>query len=57
MQLQKIINTFYQNYPKKLIAISVLLNSAPPIAKPIIKPPAKQKRECLAKNIMKRAKE
>ena len=33
MQLWKMVSTFYKDYPEKPIATSVLLDSAPPMAK------------------------
>ena len=36
--LRKLISAFYKNYFKKPIATFLLINFAPPIAKPIIKP-------------------
>ena len=43
IKLRKMVNTFYKNHPKKLIAISALLDSAPPRAKPTIQLPTKRK--------------
>ena len=36
MYLRKMVSTFYKDYPEKPTAISVLLDSAPPMAKPTI---------------------
>ena len=50
MHLWKIIFTFYKDYPKKLTATFPPLNSAPPMAKPLvkhIKPSVKRKRSHL----------
>lgn len=59
--LQKLINTFYKKYAKKLIAVSVSLNLAQSIAHPSIKFLAtnktlKQRKRCLVKNSNKRDK-
>lgn len=57
------INSFHKDYPNKLTAIFLVIDTAPPLAKPITKPivklnkPAtKRKHSCLAKSINKRAK-
>ena len=44
MHLQKMISTFHKDHPEKPTVISASLDSAPPIAKPTIQLPAKQKR-------------
>ena len=47
MYLWKMISTFHKDYPEKLTATSLPLNSAPPMAKPSVKstkPSTKQKR-------------
>ena len=47
---RKIISTFHKNNPEKLTGTSLLLNSAPPMAKPLVKSVklfAKQKHGCL----------
>ena len=50
MHLRKIISTFHKDHPEKPTATSPPLDSAPPIAKPSVKPPvkssAKRKRDC-----------
>ena len=38
MHLQKMISTFHKNHPEKPTATSLTLNSAPPMAKPSVKP-------------------
>ena len=38
MHLQKMISTFHKDHPKKPMATSPLLNSAPPMAKSSVKP-------------------
>ena len=40
-QLKKLINSFYKDHPEKPIATSLPINSAPPMARPIVKPTAK----------------
>ena len=47
MHLRKIVSTFYRDYPKKPRVTSVLLDSALPMARPIVKPTdlLKQKQE------------
>ena len=52
------VNTFHKDHPEKPTVISVSLNSAPPIARPIVKPtnPLKQKRGRLTGRAKKRAK-
>ena len=54
--LQKMVSIFHKNYPEKPTATLVPLDFAPPMAKPIVKLPAKQKQRRLAKNITKRVK-
>ena len=44
MYLWKMVNTFYKDHLEKQIAISPPLNSAPPMTKPTIQLPVKQKR-------------
>ena len=44
IHLRKMVSTFYKDHPKKPTATSVPLDSAPPMAKPTIQLPAKQKR-------------
>ena len=56
MHLQKMINTFYKDHPKKPTAISPFLDSAPPMAKLTVNFPAKQKQRQLKKRATKRAK-
>ena len=59
MHFRKIFSTFHTNHPEKLTAISSLLNSALPMAKPLVKPAkpsAKRKRGHLT-NTTKQAKE
>ena len=59
MHLWKIISTFHKDHPEKPIAISPPFNSAPPMAKPSVKPVnsfVKQKRDCPTSST-KRAKE
>ena len=41
--LRKIVSTFHKDHPEKPIATSAPLDSAPPMAKPTIKLPAKRK--------------
>ena len=41
MHLQKMISTFHKDHPKKPTATFLPLNSAPPMAKPWVKPPVK----------------
>ena len=43
MYLRKMVSTFHKDYPEKPTAISAPLDSALPMAKPIIQLPAKQK--------------
>ena len=43
IHLWKMVNTFYKDYSEKLTAISAPLNSAPPMAKPIIQLSTKRK--------------
>lgn len=56
MHLQKVINIFYKNYLEKLKTISVLLDSALPIAKLAIKLPIKCKQRRLINNTTKHVK-
>ena len=44
MHLRKMIFAFHKNHPEKPTATSPPLNSAPPMAKPLVKPFAKRKR-------------
>ena len=44
MHLRKMVSTFHKDHPKKPTATSAPLDSAPPMAKPTIQLPAKQKR-------------
>ncbi len=39
IHLQELINTFYKEHPEKPTAISLLLNSAPPMARPTVPKP------------------
>ena len=41
MHLRKMISAFHKDHPEKLTASSLPLDSAPPMAKPSIKPPVK----------------
>ena len=43
MHFQKMVNNFHEDYLEKLTATSVPLDSAPPIAKPTIQLPTKEK--------------
>ena len=43
IRLQKMVNTFHKDQLEKLTAISASLDSAPPMAKPIVKLPTKWK--------------
>ncbi len=53
--LQKLISTFHKEHPKKPIATSPPLNSAPPMARPIVpKQESKQNRGRLSKGANKR---
>ena len=38
MHLWKMISTFHKDHPEKLTATSLLFDSAPPMAKPLVKP-------------------
>ena len=44
-QLRKIINSFHNNHPKKLTPTSPPINSAPPIARPTVRPNLTLKRK------------
>ena len=44
MHLRKMVSTFHKDHPEKPTATSAPLDSAPPMAKPTIQLPAKQKR-------------
>ena len=56
MHLRSMISIFHKDYPEKLTAISILLDSAPPMAKPTIQLSAKQKQGQLTRYAKKRAK-
>ena len=47
MHLRKMISAFHKDHPKKPTTTFPPLDSASPMAKPSIKPSAKQKRGCL----------
>lgn len=53
MHLWKMISTFYKDYPKKLTTILLPLDSALPMAKPIVKLTTKQKYGRLGKDLAK----
>ena len=44
MHLRKMISAFHKDHPEKPTTTSLPLNSAPPMAKPSVKPSAKRKR-------------
>ncbi len=52
--LRKIINTFYKKHPEKPTATFLLLDSAPPMARPTIPKEPKQKRDRPSKKVNKR---
>ena len=56
MHLRKIVSTFYKDHPKKPTATSAPLDSTPPMAKPIIQLPTKQKWRGSIERTKKRAK-
>ena len=56
MHLRKMVNTFHKDHPEKPTATSVPLDSAPPMAKPTIQLPTKQKRGRPTGRTKKRAK-
>ena len=54
--LRKLISLFHKDYPDKPTATSPAIDTAPPMARPIVKLPAKQKRDRLIRRAKKRAK-
>ena len=56
MQLWKMISTFYKDHLEKPIVTSAPLDSAPPMAKPTVQLPIKQKRGQLTGRAKKRTK-
>ena len=56
MHLWKIVNIFHKDHAEKPMVISASLDSASRMAKPTVKPFAKQKQGRLAKRITKRIK-
>ena len=56
--LRKLISLFYKDHPDKAIVTSPAINTAPPIARPTVKPtkPLKRKQGRLANSTNKRAK-
>ena len=56
--LRKLISSFHKDHPDKPTATFPAINTAPPLARPIVKPtePSKQKRGQLANSTNKRAK-
>ena len=59
MHLWKMIFMFHKDHPKKPITTSLPLNSAPPIAKPLVKPvkPSAKQKQNRSTGSMKQAKE
>ena len=53
MHLQEIVNTFYKTHSEKPTIVSAPLDSALPMAKPIVKLPTKQKQGRPAKGAIK----
>ena len=56
MHLRKMVSTFHKNHPEKPTATSTPLDSAPPMAKPTVQLPTKQKRRQLTRHAKNRAK-
>ena len=56
MHLRKMVSTFYKDHSEKPTAISAPLDSAPPMAKPTVQLPAKQKQRRPTGRAKKRAK-
>ncbi len=56
IHLRKLISTFHKEHPEKPIAISLLLNSAPPITRPRVPKEPKQKCSRPSKGANKRSK-